>query len=100
MMVETDCLEAVKMEAGNEECFVAEGFIVDKIRSLLRMSCFQSLSHVPRTANRAAHAVASFVARLNGCFWWLGVGSSSVTKVLFREESGEVMSTTGHSHIL
>lgn len=56
------------------------------------------------------HTVASFVARYNGHFHCLGVGSSRlmdviandglVTAVTSREESGELLSTTSHSHLM
>lgn len=72
-MVETDCLEAVRMVNRTEDCFAEEGIFVEKIRSLLRLNCFHSFVYVPRTANRVAHEVARYVARLNGRFRWLGV---------------------------
>lgn len=110
VVVETDCLEAVNMVKGSEECFAEEGNIIDKIRRLLCCCSSQGLLHVPRVANRAAHAIASFVAQGNGCFHWLEVGPSwlrdvivndgPLTASILREGCGEVSSTTGHSHLL
>jgi hypothetical protein len=50
-VVETDCLEAVRLVNGNEECFAEDGIIVDKIRSLLAILNSCGISYVPRVAN-------------------------------------------------
>lgn len=65
-VIEIDCLEAVRLINGTEECLADEGLLVDKVRMLLSsLICKVYISHVhvlPRVANRAAHVVAGFVA--------------------------------------
>ncbi|XP_062013823.1 uncharacterized protein LOC133730205 [Rosa rugosa] len=110
LVVETDCLEAVRMVNGSDECLASEGTIVERIREILGALDIHNIQYVPREANMAAHAVAGVVARGNGRSSWLGVGPSwlmdvigndgPVTGYFYREESGEFLSTTGHSHVL
>ncbi|PRQ37083.1 putative ribonuclease H-like domain, reverse transcriptase zinc-binding domain-containing protein [Rosa chinensis] len=110
LRVETDCLEAVRLVNGCEECLADEGLIVERIRMLLGALEIQGIHHVVRVANMAAHEVAGFVARGNGRYSWLGVGPSwlmdvidndgPITSSVRREESGEFLSTTGHSRSL
>ena len=42
----------------------------------------RSLSHVPRSGNGVAHAIASRVARLEGRHVWLGVGPAWLMDVI------------------
>lgn len=44
--VETDCLEAVRMVNGSEDCFAEEGVLVEKIRSLLASIGMNGFSYV------------------------------------------------------
>lgn len=73
VLVETNCLEAVLMVIGNEECLAEEGLLVDKNRPLLTHLKLQGISYIPRVANGAAHEVAHFVSRKEGHYIWLGV---------------------------
>ncbi|KAM5569213.1 hypothetical protein ABKV19_016632 [Rosa sericea] len=106
----TDCLEAVLLVNGNDECLAEEGLLVDRMRFLLGSVGVRDIHYVPRSANKAAHEVAGFVARDFGRYDWLGVGPSWLMDVILgdrfvtgsvsREESGDSLYTAGHSHIL
>ncbi|PRQ43460.1 putative ribonuclease H-like domain, reverse transcriptase zinc-binding domain-containing protein [Rosa chinensis] len=108
--VETDCLEAVQLVNGCDDCLAPEGVLVDKVRMLLASVGIQGISHVPRSVNGAAYVIAKSVARLNGRFSWLGVGphwlmdvvadDRPVTHGCNRAVGGNSLSTTGFSHIL
>lgn len=75
-MVETDCLDAVKMVNSYDVCLTAEGIFVPAIRSLLTLLNISAIQHAPREANRMAHEIAYFVARDGGRFQWFGFGPS------------------------
>ncbi|XP_061999284.1 uncharacterized protein LOC133716613 [Rosa rugosa] len=66
LIIETDCLEAVQLVNGTDECLADEGLLVDRIRFLMGSMGIQGIHFVPRVVNGAAHVVAGFVARDNG----------------------------------
>lgn len=49
-----------------EECLGAAGIVVEEIRRLMQCFTASSIIHTPREANKAAHEIATFVARKNG----------------------------------
>ena len=74
VMVERDCVEAVRLINAEDDCCASEGVVVDQIRSLMRLIHIPSISFATRESNMAAHSIASFVARGDGRFQWFEVG--------------------------
>ncbi|KAK9931954.1 hypothetical protein M0R45_019208 [Rubus argutus] len=64
VVIETDCLEVVRMINEVNVCMAAEGVIVDQIKCLMSLMQISEIMYAPRDANMAAHAIAQFVARL------------------------------------
>ena len=109
-IVETDCLEAVKMIYSEEICLANEGAVVEGIKTLLRQGKFQCVSYASRVVNMVAHEIAKFVARSDGRLDWFGVGppwlmsvvynDSHVTSSNARIECGESVSSTEGSIVM
>ncbi|XP_061989802.1 uncharacterized protein LOC133708333 [Rosa rugosa] len=55
LVIETDCLEAVRMVNGSDECLASEGVLVERIREILDALDIPNIHHVPRVANMAAY---------------------------------------------
>ncbi|CAL9001349.1 unnamed protein product, partial [Prunus brigantina] len=72
--IESDSLQAVAMVTSGEECFAAEGGLVDGVRSILVRSMSAVVRHIPRQANQAAHRIARFSLRDQGLSVWLDGG--------------------------
>ena len=62
-VVETDCLEAVKLICSEEICLAHEGAVVEGIKALLRQDNFVCVSYASRAVNIGAHEIAGFVAQ-------------------------------------
>ncbi|XP_062000509.1 uncharacterized protein LOC133717787 isoform X2 [Rosa rugosa] len=82
VVVETNCLLAVKVLNQRNQCFAAEGIIVEEIQSLMSDLNVYEIQHVRKTGNQGAHAVAKFVAQEQGCFKWLEVGPSWLMSII------------------
>ncbi|PRQ58041.1 putative ribonuclease H-like domain-containing protein [Rosa chinensis] len=82
LMVETDCLEAVRLVVEPGECLAEVGVLVEEVRSLLLVSPAPRIEFVPREANQVAHSIANFVAREVGRFKWFEVGPPWLMKVI------------------
>ncbi|KAK9911294.1 hypothetical protein M0R45_035213 [Rubus argutus] len=118
VLIETDCLEAVSMINGEEVCMAAEGVIVDQIRGLMGLLQIPAILYARRDANKAAHVLAQYVARIGGRFQWFEIGLDWLMQVMsndllesnssFRDvrrspitrDVGEGISTAYRSHVL
>ena len=83
-MVETDCLEAVKMVNSYDVCLTAEGIFVPAILSQPTLLNISAIQHAPKEANRMAHEIANFVARDGGNFNGSDLGLLGSCLVLMR----------------
>lgn len=85
VMVESDCLEAVRLINAEDDCCASEGVVVDQIRSLMRLIHIPSISFATRESNMAAHSIASFVARGDGRFQWFEAGPSWLMRIIHND---------------
>lgn len=118
VVIETDCMDAVRVINSGEEFLAAEGVVVNQIKGLMQLLQIPKIMHAPRGANMAAHEIAQFVARSGGRFQWFEIGppwlmqvvandlleTNSSTRDVRSVSSTQVVgignSTTRHSHIL
>jgi hypothetical protein len=75
-------METITVVNAIEECLGAAGIVVEEIKRLMRCFTVSFIIHTSRTANKAAHAIATFVAQENRHLSWLGDGPSWLVHVI------------------
>lgn len=63
LIIESDCLNAVLMINGKEDCLAPEGRLVEEIRMLLQQRPPIVVCYLPRQAKTVAHRIANYGLR-------------------------------------